>query len=148
MTAQTIYIVIKCGNSANIHAAKELDKVIKKHGYAWFAKFGTSLKYEKFDLQNPNLKLVLCVALMFNREYEIYSYKIEEFNRMESPKKGTFPNYYNELLEDVGTWIKVSKLDAPQPTINDLLVKSSYIKLSQTIKKAKAGFFYCRHFRD
>jgi hypothetical protein len=148
VTIKTTYIVIKCGNSAKINAAKELDKVIKKHGFSWFAKFGTPLKFQSLNPEDPNSNLILCVALMFERQYQLFSYKIEEFSKSPELKKGTYPSYYTELMPDVGTWIKVSKFEGPQPTTNDLVVKSSLIKLYQTISKAKAGFFYCKHYRD
>lgn len=145
---KTTYLVIKCGNSLKVNAANEVDAVIKSKGFCWFAKFGLPIKVERLELENPDHNIILCIAMMFNRQYELFPYKVNAFSKDKTQKRGTYPSYYKDNLGKVGTWINVSKFLGATPTTNDLIIKSSLNKLTHTIIKAKVGYFFCKHIND
>lgn len=145
---KTTYLVIKCGNAKLVDAVEELKKIISKKKSCWFAKFGQPIKFDKLDLENPNNQVVLCVAMMFEREYKIFPFTVNSFSNNTQPKRGTFPTYYKDNISKVGTWINVSEYEGNPITINDLLVKSSLHKLYKSIYKAKVGYFFCKHIKD
>ena len=146
MKKKTTYLVVKCGNANEYHAAHEVDKIIEKNGYCWFAKYGNKIQYDRAELSNPNSEdkeVVLCLILFIGQGYKIFSYKIEAFSRNIKQLQRTYPSYYNQSLHLISTWIKVTKLSREQPKLDDLYVKSSYQPLYMTLKNSTAGHFLC-----
>lgn len=148
MSKATTFIVVKCGNTKTHHAANEIEKVMKSQGYAWFAKYGSKINFEKIDLADPSRNYVLCLSLFSENKYEIFSYQIEELGAKKAPLKGTYPTYYQENFQFINTWIKVSKYKGASPSVNDLIIKSSLNRLTETLKKSTSGHFICRLLRE
>ena len=148
MAKATTFIVVKCGNTKTHHAAKEIEKVIKSKGFAWFAKYGSKINFEKIDLTDQNRNYVLCLSLFLDNRYEIFSYQIEEFGAKTTPLKGTYPSYYQENFQFINTWVKISEYKGASPSVNDLIIKSSLNRLAETLKKSTSGHFICRLLRE
>ena len=147
MTKEKTFIVVKCGNAKVHHAAKEIDKVIKKKGFAWFAKYGSKIKFDKIKLDDPQREYILCLSLFLDNQYHLFPYQIDGFASKIDQVKGTFPDYYQEHFYFIGTWIKVSPYKGTPPTVDDLIIKSSLNKLGETLKKSTSGHFVCRLLR-
>ncbi len=145
---KTTYLVIKCGKTKQVDASKAIQKIVEKKGSCWFAKFGNPIKLSSLKLDDPNHQIILCIALMFDREYQIYSFKIKTMSNDVQPKRGTYPSYYADNIGKVGTWINVEKLEGDQPKMTELLIKSSLHKLIKSIYTAKVGYFFCKHIKD
>ena len=144
MAKETIFLVVKCGNIKSHHAANELDEVIKKKGVAWFAKYGAKIKLSEIDLNNPLKEYALCLCLFIENKYQLFTYQITGYDTNIRPAKNTYPAYYKNQMDFINTWIKVSRYKGISPTVNDLIVKSSLNKLSDTLRKSTSGHFFCR----
>ncbi len=103
MTTDVTYIGVKCGNATEHHAAKELNDVIKKHGFAWFGKYGAKIKHDHIKLNNPQKEYVLCLSLFMNGRFNLFFYKTEAFGSNETPLAGTFPKYYQQTQSFINT---------------------------------------------
>lgn len=144
MTKETIFLVVKCGNTNSHHAANELDKVIKNKGFAWFAKYGAKIKMDTVNLDDPLRQYALCLCLFVEKKYSLFTYQINGYKTKHKPEKGTYPTYYNDQIDFINTWIKVSAYSGTPPTVNDLVIKSSLNKLSEALRKSTSGHFFCR----
>lgn len=144
MAKETIYLVVKCGNTKLHHAANELDEVIKRKGVAWFAKYGAKIKLNEIKLDNPLKDYALCLCLFVDNKYQLFTYQIVGYDSNIKPAKGTYPAYYEDQRDFINTWIKVGPYKGISPTVNDLTVKSSFNKLSDTLRKSTSGHFFCR----
>jgi hypothetical protein len=144
MAKETIFLVVKCGNIKSHHAANELDEVIKTKGFAWFAKYGAKIKLNEIKLDDPIREYALCLCLFIENKYQLFTYRIIGCDTKTRPTKGTYPAYYKEKISFINTWIKVSSYNGVSPTVNDLIVKSSLNKLSDTLRKSTSGHFFCR----
>jgi hypothetical protein len=148
MVREKTFIVVKCGNVKTHHAAKELDKVINKKGFAWFAKYGSKIKFDQIKLNDPYQEYILSLSLFFDNQYHLFHYQIEEFASKIDQVRGTFPDYYQEHFYFIGTWIKVTPYKGTTPTVNDLVIKSSLNKLGEVLKKSTSGHFLCRLLKN
>ena len=144
MAKETIFLVVKCGNIKSHHAANELDTIIKTKGFSWFAKYGAKIKLNEIKLDDPHREYALCLCLFIESKYQLFTYQIIGCDTNPKPTKGTYPAYYKEQINFINTWIKVSTYKGISPTVNDLVVKSSLNKLSDTLRKSTSGHFFCR----
>jgi hypothetical protein len=141
------FIVVKCGDTRTHHAANEIDKVIKKKGFAWFAKYGSKIKFDKINLDDPQREYVLSLSLFTDNQFHLFSYQIDGFASTNDQAKGTYPSYYEEKIHFINTWIKISPYMGIPPTVNDLIVKSSLNNLGTALRKSTSGHFVCRLLR-
>ena len=141
------FIVVKCGDTKTHHAVNEIDKVIKKKGFAWFAKYGKKIKFDKIDLDDLQKEYVLSLCLFTDDQFHLFSYQIDGFSSINDQAKGTYPAYYEEKIHFVNTWIKISPYQGIPPTVKDLIVKSSLNYLGASLRKSTAGHFVCRLLR-
>lgn len=147
MAKEKTFIVVKCGNAKTHHAANEINKVIKKKGFAWFAKYGSKIKFDKIKLDDPLREYVLSLSLFIDNKFHLFSYQIDGFATKIDQAKGTYPAYYQEHIHFINTWVKVSPYTGTPPTVDDLIIKSSLNKLGETLKKSTSGHFVCRLLR-
>jgi hypothetical protein len=139
------YLVIKCGNSGANHASQELDNVIDKAGIAWFAKFGAKIDTKELSKKIETEGVILCLSIFKDGGFHLYSYEIIGFSDQINIKKDPYPKYYKEFLPQIKTWICVKKLSPElQPSINDLIVKSSLNPILRALRTSTAGYFLCR----
>jgi len=138
------FIVVKCGNDNEYNAATEIDKVITKNGFGWFAKYGNPIKFSKLYLDNPDDEIVLCLSIFTNGQYKLYLYSIMEFSETFKGPEGSYPSYYKQNIYYIKTWIKVKKYTGEKINYEDLVVKSSLRKLTNTIRRSTAGHFICQ----
>ena len=130
--------------SQPFHAAKEIDKVISKKGFSWFAKFGKPLKTERIILDDDNEKtFYACLLVSENDAYELHTYRILDFSSV-MPKAGQFPPYYKKNLLYIETWLKLGPNEGVSPTVNDLVVTSSQTSLLLTMRRSMMGHFFCK----
>ena len=154
MEKKKLFIVVRCNKNETYHAAKELDKIIKIKGYSWFAKFGSKIKYENFNLSDEKIDYLLTLSLFEKNKFNLYTYKIFDIKRDTLPEVGFYPKYYNEskyITESWSrgsTWFKVKKYLEIQPKAEDLILVSSFNSLTNTLNKSMAGHFLCRLSED
>ena len=144
MNKNKIFLVINCGNDNEYNAALELDKVITKNGFGWFAKYGKPINFSKLYLDNPDDEIVLCLSIFINDKHRIYPYSIMETSETFKGPKGSHPEYYKQKIDNIKTWIKVKKYTEEKINCEDLVVKSSLKKLSESIRKSMSGYILCK----
>ena len=147
MNKNQTFIVVKCGNDNEYNAALELDKVITKNGFGWFAKYGSAIKFSKLYENNPDGEFILCLSIFSEGQYKLYPYLIIEFSASFIGPEGSYPAYYKSNIYYINTWIKVKKYSEKKFSYEDLVVKSSLRKLSHTIRRSTAGHFICKFIK-
>lgn len=154
MKKENIFIVVRCNKNESYHAAKELDKIIKIKSYSWFAKFGSKIKYENFNLSDEKINYLLTLSLFENNKFNLYTYKICDIKRDILPAADSFPKYYNESTyisknwSKGSTWFKVENYLEIHPKAEDLILISTLSNLTTTLNKSMAGHFLCKLSKD
>lgn len=154
MGKKKLFIVVRCNKNESYHAAKELDKIIKIKRFSWFAKFGSKIKYENFNLRDEKIDYLLTLSLFEKNKFNLYTYKICDIKRDTLPEAGSFPKYYNESTyiskswSKGSTWFKVEKYLEIQPKAEDLILISTLNNLTNTLNKSMAGHFLCKLSKD
>ena len=150
MSKKKIFIVVRCSKKEVHHAAKELDKIIKTKNYSWFAKFGSKIKYENFDLSDEKVDYLLSLSLFEKNKFNLYTYKIYDIKTNASPKSGSYPKYYKEIKyiskgwSSVVTWFKVKRYLEIQPSPESLILINTHNSLTNALSKSMAGHFLCK----
>lgn len=144
MNKKKIFLVINCGNDNEYNAATEIDKIINKNGFGWFAKFGKPIKFSKLYLDYPDDEIVLCLSVFINYQQKIYLYSIMEISETFKGPEGSHPEYYKQKIHNIGTWIKVKEYTGEKINCENLVVKSSLKKLSESVLKSMSGYFICK----
>jgi len=144
MNKKKIFLVVNCGNDNEYNAATEIDKIINKNGFGWFAKYGNPIKFSKLYLDYPDDEIVLCLSIFINGQHRIYPYSIMEISDTFMGTEGSYPEYYKQKIHNIKTWIKVKKYTGEKINYEDLVVKSSLKKLSESIRKSMSGYIICK----
>ena len=106
--------------------------VIDNLGYVWYGKIGNSIADKtlgQLDL-NGSFKILLIESGKLNR----YWAHVSEISK-EKPDKGTYPDYYGEMVNKMKVWFKITKIEpAPKDVMKQCFVISSGNTLSDASK--------------
>ncbi|QDD11862.1 hypothetical protein [Candidatus Methylopumilus rimovensis] len=136
------YLVLRMGSLFTLNPIKEVDEVIKKNGFSWFAKFGTRVANTSVRKMIDETSPYLVVILLNKTEYISKTYKLIDVAKEPPPKNELYPDYYVDQQRFIATWFKIED-SLHQVDINNLIVKSSFQKLRHLFKTSMGSSFYC-----
>jgi len=144
-----IYLVVRYGLIDEFNAVDELERVVDKHGYAWFGKYGQplSLEIEKIvssDTDDVYMTLVRKATITEVPGYVWRTYKVTGISRASPEKSNEYPSYYKATITRIRSWIRVRPTGEPEIDIKKLVTKSSSTPLTQSLGSSMRGHFLCR----
>ena len=123
----------KCGTIA---AHQE---IINKIGYVWWGKLGLPIntKLTKELESQDNLKILLINSGKTSR---FWAY-VSNISR-NKPSIGEYPSYYNEKVDSMKTWLKITSFEkAPNDVMSKCFLVSSDNTLTETSKYSMSPYF-------
>lgn len=145
-----MYLAVRLGSVYNSKSKayhiedpiKEIDNVLNKKGYCYFAKFGKSISENKLNryLKNNNFHLVIIHKQ--TGEYTSKTYSIKGFQTEVPESAKSYPSYYKGKENLVGIWFKLEPAEE-QIDIDNLRVSSSYQKLRLAMSNSMGSIFFC-----
>jgi hypothetical protein len=142
ITFSNSYLVLRMGKQYKFNPILEVDKMIDKFSYSWFAKFGKKILESKVEDMIENSSSYLVIISLLNSKYISKTYKLLNISQKKPNKNEPYPNYYNEEQQLVGAWFKIKNSDH-QVNIEELIVKSSLNKLSVVFSTSMGSSFFC-----
>ena len=139
---QNSYLVLRMGSLFTLNPIKEVDEVIKEHGFSWFAKFGKRVANTSVKKMINESSPYLVVILLNKTEYVSKTYKLLDVSKEPPSNNEPYPNYYVNQQRFIATWFKIEDT-LHQVDINNLIVKSSFQKLRHLFKTSMGSSFYC-----
>jgi hypothetical protein len=139
-----LYLVIRVGLQDGVDPIAEIDKVIKRKGFCWFAKYGNAIAPNIQNRIEEKNDVVLCLIYKKEDKYVMKSYKAVEISRDPQIIKGTYPTYYNKFIDRVGVFVKIIDIDEEQVSIDSLYIVSSLNKLHYGLHNSMRGHFICK----
>jgi hypothetical protein len=139
---QNSYLVLRMGSLFTLDPIKEVDKVINEHGFSWFAKFGKKIANTSVRKMINESTPYLVVILLNKTEYVSKTYKLLDVAKEPPQKNEPYPDYYVNQQRFIANWFKIEN-SLYQVDINNLIVKSSFQKLSHLFKTSMGSSFYC-----
>jgi len=136
------YLVLRMGKQYKLNPIAEVDKMIEKFNYSWFAKFGKKILKSKVDDMIEKSSPYLVIIFLLNSEYISKTYKLLNISQKKPSNNEPYPYYYNEEQQLVGAWFKIKNSDH-QVNIKELIVKSSLNKLSVVFSTSMGSSFFC-----
>jgi hypothetical protein len=139
-----LYLVIRVGLQDGVDPILEIDKIIKKKKYCWFAKYGNAISdkiQKRIEVKND---VVICLIYKKEDLYVMKSYEAIEISKDPSIIKGTYPAYYNKFIDRVGVFVKIRELTGDQISIDSLYIASSLNKLYYGLHNSMRGHFLCK----
>jgi hypothetical protein len=138
---EKVYLVVRVSNLQNNDVLKELDKLIQAKGFAWFGKFGKTIK--RLIIGSDNHVIVALVAKKEAQE-RFGFYKLTAMDYVK-PSDGEFPSYYADCLPRIKTWLRLEQLDQKDTLpFDQLKIASSNWKLSEALGRSMSGHFLCK----
>ena len=115
---------------------EEHRKIIKSKGYVWYGKVGCKISTKILDeiLANGPVKILLVKSSSPERYWatvEQYSYE----------KQSNYPAYYEDVIDNMNTWLKITKIEEAEEGIVDRCITSTGKKLSEIYKKSMGSYF-------
>ena len=143
-TTRRHYFVVRVSKVDDRDVMDELDAVITDRGYAWFGKYGRPMGIPPQEsLKDSRLVVIQRCVTHRGVNYRTKLYAVKSFARLR-PSDKAFPTYYNEFLDRIRTWVKISQSnDKENILIQDLLVKSSYTPLTESLRTSMSSHFIC-----
>lgn len=149
--APKVYLALRLGSVYNhrskvYHAEdpiKEIDNVLAKKGFVYFAKFGKTISELKLRRYLSNNPFYLVVIHKLTGAYVHKAYKIVSFESDAPEDLKSYPNYYKGKEALVGVWFKLVESDV-DVDLEALRVSSSYQKLKHAMGNSMASFFFCK----
>ena len=145
------HIVMRFADSmcGGVDTIGEHRKVIAEQGAVWIAKLGKPLAGQKISLLGEQINRGTPTYLFLVRRkgaaYEWVKARLVALNRRLPQKEACLtPSYYRPagVMENAGTWLKVTKLMKPEPgEIAKLHVSSSGRQIIDTLKGSMAAMF-------
>ena len=118
---------------------KAHEAIIKKLGYVWYGKFGSSIsaKVRETILKNEKPKVLLIHSGTNSRYWAV----IEDISRT-APSANEFPSYYHDKKDRCGSWLKVLRFEKAESDImSKCFVKSSGAVLSNASRRSMSPYF-------
>lgn len=114
-------------------------QVIKKYGYVWYGKLGSSISDSKLDLmKNEKTKKILLIHSGGIDRYWAYYDEISK----EKPKNH-YPRYYSDMADKFKVWFKITRIEsAPKDIMSKCTVVSSKSVLSVASKYSMNPCFF------
>ena len=115
---------------------EEHKKIINNKGFVWYGKVGNKISTKILDgiLANGPVKILLVKSSSPERYWatiEAYSYE----------KQKDHPAYYEGNIDNMNTWLKITKIEIAEDGILDRCITSSGKKLSEIYKKSMGSYF-------
>jgi hypothetical protein len=142
-----LYLVIRVGLQDGVDPILEIDKIIKKKNFCWFAKYGNTITHKIQKRIEVNNDVIICLIYKNEDKYVMKSYEAVEISRDPSIIKGTYPSYYNQFIDRVGIFVKIKELTGEQISIDSLYIASSLNKLYYGLHNSMRGHFLCKRSR-
>lgn len=138
------HLVVRVSMLDGVDPIDEVDRVLTKMGFCWFAKYGQPIHGPLLYRLEEEADVALTLVYKNVNGYKLASYHIEEISSSPKLETGTFPPYYVKFLNRVGSFIKITELRGPQPGTDDLEVRSSLNTLTKALRTSMRGYFICR----
>lgn len=133
---------------------REHEKIIRQKGHVWIGKFGKALGKNHIACMTSQIKKSIKTYLFLvqtkNKKYEIFFAPLIEIKvKISIMDLEYVPTYYRECTARVGTWFKVKKFQKmPSELLNAVLISSSGMRATETLKSSMAGAFIVRLTED
>jgi hypothetical protein len=139
-TRPATYLVIRIGDVDEKDAIQEVDAVIRRLGYCWFAKYGRPVGL-KSGRKADETTLCLVQTRMGKRRMAFY--QIKAMSRV-APKADECPSYYWTVPGRRRTWIKVARASSvAKRDLWDLSIESSRQPLPEAMVRSMSSHFWC-----
>ena len=137
------YFVIRVGKIQNlaINPVDEINKVIKKNGFSYFAKIGKQLAEARVNKFIEKYEPYFVISYSENKNYKSKTYKLIEISNKINPNPSLYPSYYKDIGL-VSNWFKIE--DTPeQADLSSLMIQSSFRSIIDALHSTSGGHFFC-----
>ena len=117
----------------------EHQKLLDKNGYVYYGKMGTPVSDKNIDIlmKQDEVKILLIQSGKADR----YWATVDEIVK-KRPPLGTFPSYYDGIVDRFATWFRIIKIEtAPKDIMSRCKVASSGASLSEASKHSMSPYF-------
>jgi len=120
-------------------AIEEVNSVIGRLGYCWFAKYGRPIGTQG---RRPE-ETTLCLIQTRKKKRRVAFYQIKGMTRL-NPKPDECPAYYWNVPSRRRTWIKVERASSvAKRDLSELIVQSSGYSLAEAMNGSMSSHFWC-----
>jgi hypothetical protein len=145
------FLVLRYGRIDDVDPIQEADAIVRKLGYVWYGKYGQPVAHlpDPKDLPEKRVFVVLKgPSSKGTPPNDAFVYQLTDWSRSQPPNTKSYPRYYRDHLEHIGTWFKLVEAARQTIPLDELRIKSSHQPLRRALMGSMRGHFWCLRSRN